>query len=636
VTRDSASNAIEDYAAIGDGRSAALVGRNGSIDWLCWPRFDSPSIFGALLDPHAGHWRIAPVPPFRSQRRYIENTNVLKTRFESAEGALVVTDLMPAASEEEKIGLMMPEREILRIVECERGVVEVEWSFEPRPNYALRPVTLRKKGQLGIRAETGAGLLTLRTDLPLEQVDGGAGGRARLSAGETAHASLTLAAEGPAILPPLGEWSRIALARTVEWWQTWASRARYSGPCPEIVIRSALALRLMVYAPSGAVVAAPTTSLPERLGGPLNWDYRFCWLRDASLTLRALAGLGYLDEAHAFVNWLLHATRLTEPELRVLYDVHGNKPENERILDHFAGYRGSRPVRIGNLAVEQRQLDVYGEVIDAVTHFIKAGGTLDRETEGVLRDWGEYICRHWNEPDEGIWEPRTGRANHTHSRLLCWVALDRLVRLHEKDHMRWAPGDKFRENRDAIRRQIEERAWNPKLESYVAELDGERLDATLLLLAWYDFEPADSERMKATYRRIRERLGAADGLLYRYHRDTPVLPGDDHGKPSSPGEGAFGISSFWGVEYLALGGGTAEEACELFEQLCQYANDVGLFAEEIDPGTGAALGNFPQAFTHVGLINAALSVANRLEGASPMPRHVPAREPGSESKEVRV
>jgi GH15 family glucan-1,4-alpha-glucosidase len=626
-------NAIEDYAAIGDGRSAALVGRDGSIDWLCWPRFDSPSIFGAILDSSAGRWRIAPVTPFRAERHYIKDTNVLQTRFDTGAGALVLTDLMPVASEEEKELLLMPEREILRLVECERGEVEVDMLFDPRPAYGLRPARIHQAGHLGFRLETGAGLLALRSDMPLElTADGRVAGRARLAAGDAVHASLTFADDGPAVLPPLGEWSRAAVARTVDWWRAWASRARYDGPCREMVIRSALALRLLVYAPSGAVVAAPTTSLPERIGGPLNWDYRFCWLRDASLTVRALFGLGYPDEAHAFVDWLLQATRLTQPALRVLYDVHGNKPPDERTLDQLAGYRGSRPIRIGNAAAEQRQLDVYGEVIDAVTHFVREGGTLDRETEGVLRAFGEYVCRHWDEPDEGIWEPRTGRANHTHSRVLCWVALDRLLHLHAQDHLRWAPAAKFQENREAIRRQVEARAWNPALQSYVAQLDGDRLDATLLLLAWYGFEAAGSERMRATYQRIRERLGAGDGLLYRYHPG----PQRSEGEPSSPGEGAFGICSFWGVEYLALGGGTVEEARELFERLCGYANDVGLFAEEIDPTTGAALGNFPQAFTHVGLINAALSLAHRLEGEAPIERRLPPRREESETKEVQV
>jgi len=626
------ANAIGDYAVIGDCRSAALVGRDGSIDWLCWPRFDSPSIFGALLDPSAGRWRIAPAGSFRTERRYLEHTNVLETRFDTGSGLLVLTDLMPVASEHEKRELLLPEREILRLIRCDRGEVEVEWAFDPRPGYGLRRPGLRRSG-LGVRAETGAGLLALRTDLPFELGTEGIEGRVRLRAGDMRHASLTFSTEGPAVLPPLGEWSRAALARAVEWWRGWAAAIRYDGPSREMVIRSALALKLMVYAPSGAVIAAPTTSLPERIGGPLNWDYRFCWLRDASLTVRALVGLGYVDEAHAFVNWLLHATQLTRPELRVLYDLHGNMPPQEQVLEQLRGYQDSRPVRIGNLAAGQRQLDVYGEVIDAVVHFLQAGGTLDRETERVLRSWGKYVCRNWEQPDEGIWEPRTGRAHHTHSRVLCWAALDRLLQLHEKDHVRWAPADMFRKNRELLRREIETRAWNPALGSYVAELDGDRLDSTLLLLAWYQFEPAGSDRMRATYQRIREQLAAGDGLLYRYQRQREP---EKEGDPTSPGEGAFGISSFWAAEYLALGGGSVEQARELFERLCHYANDVGLFGEEIDPGSGAALGNFPQAFTHVGLINAALSIARRLQGESPIPRELPQRQDDGGAEKTRV
>jgi GH15 family glucan-1,4-alpha-glucosidase len=320
----------------------------------------------------------------------------------------------------------------------------------------------------------------------------------------------------------------------------------------------------------------------------------------------------------------------------VLYDVYGKKPPAERTLDRLSGYRESQPVRIGNQAVEQLQLDIYGQVIDAVTHFVRAGGSLDRETEAVLRGWGEYVCRHWDTPDEGIWEPRSGRANHTHSRVMCWVALDRLLQLHEQDHVRGAAAQKFEENREAIRRQIETQAWRPALQSYVAETDGDRLDATLLLFAWYGFEPAGSDRMKGTYRLIRERLSAGNGLLYRYRSERGLPAPEAEGTPSSPGEGAFGIAGFWGAEYLALGGGTIAEAQEMFERLCGYANDVGLFGEEIDPATGAALGNFPQAFTHVGLINAALSLANRLSGEAPMPRHVPERREDSETDKVKV
>jgi GH15 family glucan-1,4-alpha-glucosidase len=415
------------------------------------------------------------------------------------------------------------------------------------------------------------------------------------------------------VFPPLGQRTREAILRSVAWWKHWASRLKYNGPGREAVIRSALVLRLLFYGPSGAIVAAPTTSLPERVGGNLNWDYRYCWLRDASLTVRALFGLGCEEEAESFVSWLLHSTRLTRPELRILYDIYGNMPQSERTLDHLAGYRSSRPVRIGNAAVGQLQLDVYGEVIDAVTQFVCTNGTLDRETSNMICAFGDYVCRNWQKPDEGIWEPRSGRAHNTHSRVLCWTALDRLLGLHAHGHLPQAPVREFQKNREAIRREVEERAWNPKLESYVARLGGDELDASLLLLPWYGFDQASSYRMRQTYARIRERLGTSGGLLYRYRTGE------------SPGEGAFGICSFWGAEFLALGGGSAKEAEDLFHQLLGYANDLGLFAEEIDPGTGDAVGNFPQAFTHVGLINAALSLAKRLEGEKPLDRHIPAK-----------
>ena len=596
------SPAIHDYAAIGDGRTVALVGRDGGIDWLCWPRFDSPSVFGALLDPRGGRWSLGPANPTRITRRYVDDTNVLETRFETPTGELLLTDLMPVAAEAAKRGLLLPEHEILRVAECVRGEVDVAMAFTPRPGYGQPPGRIRDAGSAGVRVDTGEGLLVLRSDMPLGILaHDGVEGRTRLRAGEAVHASLTLAADGPAVLPPLGEWSRISVARSVAWWREWASRLRYDGPRREMIVRSALVLKLLGYAPSGAVVAAPTTSLPERIGGDLNWDYRFCWLRDAAFTVRALLGLGCAEEARAFVDWLLHTTRLTWPELRVLYDVHGNLPARERILERFAGYGESRPVRIGNAAEGQRQLDVYGEVIEAVAQFVDAGGTLDRETEQALCAFGEYVCRHWQEPDEGIWEPRSGAAHNTHSRVLCWTALDRLLALHAQGHLRRAPAAMFEKNRALIRREVEARAWNPALDSYVSVLDGDRLDAALLLLPWYGFEQAAGDRMRGTYARVTERLGAGNNLLYRYRTDD------------SAGEGAFGICSFWGVEYLAMGGGTLDEARAAFDRLCDHANDVGLFAEEIDPATGAALGNFPQAFTHVGLINAALSLARRLE-----------------------
>ena len=598
---------IHDHAIIGDGRSAALVSLRGSIDWLCWPRFDSPSVFGSLLDEAGGRWTVAPTSPFRAERRYLADSNVLETRFVTASGTLVVTDLMPVASEEERRALALPEHAILRMAACEGGEVEAETVFEPRPDYGREAPRLRDAGKLGVRLDTRDGLLTLRSEVPLRIEDRGrAAGRARLRAGEERHLCLTLASHWPDVLPPPGPPTHEALERTLRWWRGWAARVNYQGPARGSVVRSALALRLLVYAPSGAILAAPTTSLPERVGGGLNWDYRYCWLRDASLTVRALLGLGFREEAEAFVSWMLHSTRLTRPELRILYDVHGNRPAPERVLEHLGGYRGSRPVRIGNGAADQLQLDVYGEVIDAVAHLVGSGGTLDRETQQVLCAFGEHVCRSWRLPDEGIWEPRSGKGHNTHSRVLCWTALDRLLELSASGRVRRAPVDLFERTRAAIRADIEEHAWNPGLESYTSRLGGAELDAALLLIPWYGFEEAGSPRMRATYRRIRERLGARDGLLHRYRGDE------------SAGEGAFGICSFWGAEVLALGAGTTAEARDTFERLCGFANDVGLFGEEVDPVTGEALGNFPQAFTHVGLINAALSLEQRLRLEEPL------------------
>ena len=596
---------IRDHAIIGDCRAAALVSRRGVIDWLCWPRFDSPSVFGALLDERAGHWSVQPAGGFDASHRYIDGTNVVETRFVTSGGVASLIDLMPVASEEEKSRFLVAEHEVLRIVRCDRGEIDIETVMRPRPGYGLERPRLVDAGQLGVRVESDQGLMVLRGELPLEIGDDNEiVGRAKLRAGDEIHLSLTLASDGPAVLSPLGDWSRAALERTIGWWRRWLSPLRYEGPYRAHVERSALVLKLLVFAPSGAVIAAPTTSLPERVGGDLNWDYRYCWLRDAAFTVCALYGLGFADEATAFVDWLLHSTRLTQPELDVLYDVHGKPPIAERALD-LSGYRGSRPVRIGNQAVDQLQLDVYGEVIEAVAYFVREGGRLDRETERMLCAFGDYVCHRWQEPDEGIWEPRSGRRHNTHSRVLCWVALDRLLALSERGYLSKAPGERFAKNRELIRREVRERAWNPRLESYAAQLGGEDLDASLLLLSWYGFEDASSPRMRQTYARVRERLGAGQGLLYRYRL------------PESPGEGAFGICSFWGAEYLALGGGSVEEARAIFETLCGLANPVGLFAEEIDPATGDPVGNFPQAFTHVGLINAALSLARRLASRKP-------------------
>jgi GH15 family glucan-1,4-alpha-glucosidase len=595
---------------VGDGKSAALISRGGSLDWLCWPRFDSPSLFGAILDPTAGHFSIAPVGAFRSERWYAPDTNVLCTRFSAAEGEVVLTDFMPALSEPERRRQMLPERELIRLVECTRGELELEICFAPRPEYALERCDLIDGRRLGLHMHWRRGLLTLRTCVPLTLSDNSARGRVRLRAGERIDCSLTLATDDLAVLPPLGERSWELLDRTLGYWREWSSRTRYDGPYREQVVRSALVLKLLGFAPSGAILAAPTTSLPERPGGDLNWDYRFCWLRDASLTARALFGLGHAEEAQAFVDWLLNATSRSWPELRVLYDVFGRKPAKERELPHLSGHGGARPVRIGNAAADQFQLDVYGEVVGAAAYLVRSGGTLDRDTQSALVGLGRLACERWQEPDQGIWEIRGERRHFTHTRVLCWAALDGLLELHERNHLR-APVELFEKNRALIREEVETLGYSEQLGSYTQTLAGSEVDASLLLLSWYGYADAASPRMRGTFARIRQELYAGEGLYRRYHGRW------------TKGEGAFGICSFWAAEYLAMGGGSREEARTDLEALFRHANDVGLYAEEILPETGEALGNFPQAYTHVGLINAALTLRNRALGREPDPKKVP-------------
>jgi GH15 family glucan-1,4-alpha-glucosidase len=597
---------IQDYGIIGDCRAAALVSRHGSIDWLCWPRFDKASIFAALLDPErGGYWRISPDSPQQIQRHYLPDSNVLQTQFSTGSGAATLTDLMPVIDETSNQRTMTTDHEIIREVECTDGEILIDTAFVPRAEYGMKPVHIRDTGKLGLRMEVGGGVYWLRSSVSLQLRRDAAFARISMKRGDSLRFSFSYAEDAPAVLPPLDKPIIAARVRaTVEWWQQWAARAQYDGPYRDEVVRSALALKLLSYAPSGAIIAAPTTSLPERIGGDLNWDYRYCWLRDASLTIRALLGLGYWEEADDFMDWILHATRLTQPELRVAYTVYGELAPRERILE-LQGYKGSRPVRIGNAARDQFQLDVYGEVIDAAAQYAFHGRELDRTMQNALIGFGNYVVKHWELPDEGIWEPRTGREHHTHSRLLCWTALDRLVSLHKQGLLGGAQVEVYKQNSELIRRQIEQRGWNQQLQSYVSVLDGDQLDASLLLLSWYGFEKAGSSRMQTTHRAILESL-ATDGLLYRYRTE--------------PAEGTFAICSFWEAEYLALGGGSLEQAQALFRRLLNYRNDLGLYGEEIDPRTGAALGNFPQGFTHVGLISAALSIA-QLEKGEPQLAH---------------
>ncbi len=593
--------AIEDYAVVGDGRSAALIARDGSVDWLCWPRFESAPVFGALLDPQrGGSFVVRAVGGAGPVREYVPDTNVLRTRWAAAGGDVVVTDLVPVTTDADHARTLVASHELLRLVECTAGEVQVRIVFDPRPDFA-KPDRLRVGGG-SVRAERGAEVWRLRgADGFVPRKDGGVEAILRLRAGERRALSLVYAATEPAVLMPLGEAAVERVRETIEWWRAWASRVQYEGPHRDEVVRSALVLKLLCFGPSGAVVAAPTTSLPERIGGDLNWDYRFCWLRDAAFTVRALFGLGFREEADAFVEWTIHATRLTLPEVRVLYDVFGRAPRPERERRSLLGYAGSRPVRFGNAAADQFQLDVYGELVEAVAESCREGSHPDPETVRVLRLLGEFVCRHWPLPDDGIWEIRGARRHHVYSQAMAWVALDRLLELHEAGHV---PLDdalfaKFRENREAIAREVRTRGWSEARQTYVQaydDPDDADLDASLLLLSWYGFESPTSDRMRSTFAAVDRALGAGDGLLYRNRAFR---------------EGAFGICGFWAVDHLARGGGSLEQARERLDALCEHANDVGLFAEEIDPKTRSALGNFPQAFTHIGLINAALSIQDR-------------------------
>lgn len=595
---------IEDYAVIGDGRSAALVSKNGSIDWLCWPCFDSPSIFASLLgQPDGGYWQISPSGDFQVSREYTVGTNVLETTFITATGSIRLTDFMPVATEEFKKTHLIPDHELVRLVDCLEGKVEFIVDFVPRPQYATVKPDIADKGRLGLRFAAGSASVGLHSSLEYSISPGRATASAVLCAGERIAFSLTHATESPSALPVLGMLSG-ALERTVGWWKEWQEQCSYTGPYRDAVTRSALVLKLLHFSPSGAFIAAVTSSLPEKIGENRNYDYRYCWLRDASLTIHALCGSGYSREAEAFGEWTLHATRLTQPKLMVMYDVYGNIARPERELNHLPGYKNSRPVRVGNMAREQVQMDIYGEVIcgAAKLHHHKNISKMDPESARALISFGRYVRDHWQDPDAGIWEARDKLVVHTHSLLLCWVALEELLGMAKKGSLDRVPVQQFEAVRDEIRSYIESKCWDETEQSYSSEPGTFTMDATLLLIAYHNFHEASSARMRGTYKRIRRDLDAGGSLLYRYRQD------DSDGQPV---EGAFGICGFWAAEYLAMGGGRLDEAESTFRELLLCANDVGLFAEEIDPVTRGARGNFPQAFTHVGLISAALAIETR-------------------------
>ena len=590
---------IADYAAIGDGRTVALVSAEGAIEWLCLPHFSAPSVFAALLDRDSGGlFAISPERRHTSTRRYIDDTNVLETTFSTTAGAVRVTDFMPMPADPHRLE---PMREVLRIVEGLEGSVALRVIVDPRPDYGRHRAQPSRHTALGCAWTWGNELLTLKTDAPLSSSSGtkatALDALVTIAAGSRYSFSLCYTKGDIGCSAPLGAASDRRLASTLAWWKQWASRCSYEGPYRGVVIRSALALKLMTYSLSGGVIAAPTTSLPEALGGNRNWDYRYCWMRDAALTMRAFTDLGFMEEARAFFAWLLHTTRLTRPNLQVLYDVHGRTDVPEFELSHWEGYARSKPVRIGNGAAEQLQLDAYGGVLSAALDYVRSGAEVQPDEAKLLAGFGRCVLKIWREPDNGIWEIRGGCRHYTHSKVLCWVALDCLLQLHERGVIE-VDTARIRAGREEIAHAIESRAFNTQLQSYVQTFDGDRADASLLLMACLGYKDPNDPRMRGTYDLICKRLGR-NGLLYRYERDVDGLP---------PGEGAFGICSFWAVDHLVCRG-DVDAARKMFEHVISLANDLGLFAEEIDPEDGSQLGNFPQAFTHVGAIFAALSLA---------------------------
>ncbi len=591
---------IEDYALIGDGRILALISNRGSVDWLCLPRFSSPSIFSRLLDTQGGRFFIRPRIEFDAKWEYLKNTTVLQTSFQTKDGAARVIDCVPIA---DGLNELHPMREVLRIIEGICGETDFEICIDLRPDYARKRPTLRHGTHLGWRYNWSNEFLAVRTDAGLDQVGQTLRGTLRVRAGERRYVSLSYSQADPGVFTLLGADADQRLDATLEWWQAWSRNCTYVGPYKDAVLRSALTLKLLSYALSGAIVAAPTTSLPERIGDNRNWDYRYCWLRDAGLTMQAFVGLGLRDEARGFLSWLLHATRLTWPELQIMYDVYGRTNLREEELSHLEGYRGSRPVRIGNGAHSQRQLDVYGEVILAADVYVASGGTLEPVECRMLAGFGKVVCNQWRKPDHGIWETRGEPKQYTFSKLMCWVALDRLLKLNQKGIVSLGLlANQFCRQRDAIAATIEELGFNPGVASYVSELNGSAIDASLLLMPCVGYKSANDPRVMATYERTWQRLGR-NGLLYRYE------PADNQ---LGSREGAFGICSFWAAHHLACRP-DMQQARKVFDHVLSFASNLGLFAEEIDPDTGAALGNFPQAFSHVGLINAALAIESSSE-----------------------
>ncbi|MEW6248739.1 MAG: glycoside hydrolase family 15 protein [Nitrospirota bacterium] len=597
--RDTTCAAIGDHGVIGDLHTVALVGIDGSIDWCCLPTFDSPSLFAAILDERrGGRFIIAPVDRGIRKQMYLPETNVLLTRFLHAEGVGEVTDFMPI--EQDEAGARPRRRRIVRIVSVARGTVRFRLECAPAFNYGRdRHVAVAHKRGAVFRADDVA--VGLVSPVPFTISEGACAAEFTLSAGQSVTFFLVhLDACADADLLDMPQSGEAALRDTVAFWRGWLAQCRYRGRWREMVQRSALTLKLLTYAPTGAIVAAPTTSLPEDPGGVRNWDYRFTWMRDAAFTLYALLRLGFTQEAGRFMEWLNARCHELEPNgaLQPIYGIDGRHDLPEEELPHLAGHRGSRPVRIGNGAAGQLQLDIYGALMDAVYLFNKHGRPISYDLWVNLTKLLEYVCAQWDQPDEGIWEVRGGRRHFVYSKVMCWVALDRGIRIADN---RGFPADRavWAAQRDRIYTDVMRHGWNPEAGAFVQHYDSRELDAGNLLLPLVFFVSPTDPRMLSTLDRTLEDL-VSDSLVRRYRIGRAAPDG------LAGGEGTFSVCTFWLVEALTRAGRLAE-ARLIFEKMLSYANHLGLYAEQLSP-TGEQLGNVPQAFTHIGLISAAYNL----------------------------
>lgn len=591
---------IGEYALLSDRHGAALISSGGSVDWLCLPRFDSPSIFAALLDDDAGHWSIHPTGDARVERRYLAGSMVLLTTFHTTSGVLELRDALVLGQTRDPHALGKHAPHLLaRIATCTAGSVEVQMSFRPRTEYGLiTPVMTSVAG--GVLATGGADQLTLSSTVALDVEPDGASARFQLDTGETASFSIEHSALGAA--PPQVRTAvqiTTALDDTTAGWRSWSELHQgYQGPWQELVHTSGRVLQALSYQPTGAIVAAPTTSLPEQVGGERNWDYRYSWVRDASMTMQALWVAACPDEAHEFFDFMAGAAAgsTADRPLQIMFGIRGEHDLHERTLDHLAGWRDSAPVRVGNGAWAQPQLDVYGELLDAAAQLRDQLGIPSAATRNFLVGLADGAAARWNQPDNGIWEIRGEPRHFVHSKVMCWVALDRAIALADplqaQDRV-----PAWRATAQQIRATVERDGWDEELGAFTQSFGSQDLDATALLIPIVGFLPPTDPRVLSTIDAVIDNLTDARGLVHRYrtHSGVDGLDGE---------EGTFLLCTFWLAHALALTGRVAD-GTEVFERAAGYANDVGLLAEEVDSASGELLGNFPQAFSHIGLVNAA-------------------------------